>query len=298
VRRLNRMMVAAAAAVFGPVAWGQQDFSAVQIETIPVSEGIYMLVGAGGNLGLSVGEDGVFLIDDQYAPLSDKILTAIAELTDEDVHFVLNTHWHGDHTGGNENIGATGAIIVAHDNVRVRLNTEQFQSMLDRTTPAAASGALPVVTFSNEITFHWNGETIWAFHVDPAHTDGDTIVHFQNANVIHMGDTWFKDRYPFIDVDSGGSIDGIIAAGFQVLAIANADTKIIPGHGSLGDREDLEAYLEMLKIVREGVARLARQGMAEDEGVAAAPLAEFDADMEWAFINGERFTRTVYRSLR
>jgi len=297
VRRFKKNVMVAAVAVLGPTAWGQQDFSAVQIETIPVTDGIYMLVGAGGNLGLSVGDDGVFLVDDQYAPLSEKILAAIAGITDEDVEFVLNTHWHGDHTGGNENLGETGAIIFAHDNVRVRLNTEQFQEILDRRTPPSVPGALPVVTFSDELTFHWNDETIRAFHVEDAHTDGDSIVHFENANVVHMGDTFFHGRYPFIDVDSGGTIDGVITAGYAVLSFANSDTKIIPGHGPLADVEGLQANLEMLKTARDRVQALIDQGMSEAEVVEAAPMAEFDADFEWQFISAERFVRTVYRSL-
>ena len=278
-------------------AWAQQDFSAVQIETVPVADGVYMLVGAGGNIGLSVGEDGAFVIDDQYAPLSEKILAAIAALTDADVEFLVNTHYHGDHTGGNEAFGAAGALIIAHDNVRARMSTAQFREIFDQSLPARPAGALPVVTFSDEMTFHWNGDTIRALHVAPAHTDGDTILHFQNANVIHMGDTFFNGFYPFIDVGSGGDINGIIAAGYRALAIANEDTAIIPGHGPLSDAAGLAAWLEMLKMTRVNMQSLIDRGLSEDEAVAARPTAEFDGQYGGGFMNPENFNRLLYQSL-
>ncbi len=278
-------------------AWAQQDFSAVQIETVPVADGVYMLVGAGGNIGLSVGEDGAFVIDDQYAPLSEKILAAIAALTDADVEFLVNTHYHGDHTGGNEAFGAAGALIIAHDNVRARMSTAQFREIFDQSLPARPAGALPVVTFSDEMTFHWNGDTIRALHVAPAHTDGDTILHFQNANVIHMGDTFFNGFYPFIDVGSGGDINGIIAGGYRALAIANEDTAIIPGHGPLSDAAGLAAWLEMLKVTRVSMQSLIDRGLSEDEAVAARPTAEFDGQYGGGFMNPENFNRLLYQSL-
>ncbi|MDH3600750.1 MAG: MBL fold metallo-hydrolase, partial [Candidatus Tectomicrobia bacterium] len=167
----------------------QRDFSKVEIGTTQLADGLYMLTGAGGNIGVSVGQDGLFLIDDQFAPLSDKIMAALKKLSEGPIRFVLNTHWHGDHTGGNENMGHAGAVIVSHDNVRKRLSTEQFIKAFDRKVPPSPPGALPVVTFPESVTLHLNGETIHAFHVDPAHTDGDSVVHFRNANVIHAGDT-------------------------------------------------------------------------------------------------------------
>jgi len=190
----------------------EPDWDSIEIRTIQVAEGLYMLMGRGGNIGLSVGEDGAFLVDDQYAPLTDKILAAIAAVTSEPVKFVLNTHWHGDHTGGNENLGQAGAMIVAHDNVRRRMNPEQVRDLVGRSDQAPAD-ALPVVTFSDEITFHWNDERLHTFHVAHAHTDGDAIIWFANANAVHMGDTFFRGRYPFVDVESGGAIQGVIAAG-------------------------------------------------------------------------------------
>ena len=286
-------------------AWAQRDFSAaelatyaaVEIETIPVADGVYMLVGAGGNIGLSVGDDGAFVVDDQNAPQSDKIMAAIAAVTDADVEFLVNTHFHGDHTGGNEAFGATGAVIVAHENVRARMSTDQFREIFNQPIPASPAGALPIVTFSDEMTFHWNGDTIRAIHVAPAHTDGDTILYFQDANVIHMGDNFFNGLYPFIDVSSGGDINGIIAAGYRALAIANEDTDIIPGHGPLSDAAGLAVWLEMLKVTRVSMQSLIDKGLSEDEAVAARPTAEFDGQYGGGFMNPENFNRLLYQSL-
>jgi len=277
--------------------WAQQDFSAVEIETIQVSGNVYMLVGAGGNIGLSVGEDGAFVIDDQYAPLSDKIMAAIADLTDADVKFLVNTHYHGDHTGGNEAFGEAGALIFAHDNVRARMSTDQFRAIFDQSIPASPAGALPIVTFSDEMTFNWNGDAIRAIHVAPAHTDGDSILYFHDANVIHMGDTFFNGFYPFIDVGSGGDINGIIGAGYRALSIANEDTAIIPGHGPVSDAAGLAGWLDMLKITRGSMQSLIDGGMSEDEALAARPTAEFDEQYGGGFMKREHYTRLLYQSL-
>jgi glyoxylase-like metal-dependent hydrolase (beta-lactamase superfamily II) len=247
----------------------------VQITTQQLTDGVYMLMGQGGNIGLSVGEDGAFVIDDQFAPLTEKILAAIAEVTDQPVRFVFNTHWHGDHTGGNENLGEAGALIVAHENVRERMSVEQVLERIGRpvsTTPASPEGALPVVTFTADVSFHINDDELHAFHVEHAHTDGDAIVHFVGANVVHMGDTFFRDRFPFIDTASGGSIDGLIAAAGRALAVMDADTQIIPGHGPLSTREDLRAYRDALKTMRDAVAELMAQGMDLAEIQAARPI--------------------------
>lgn len=252
-----------------------QNFDAVQIRAQSLGGGIYMLMGQGGNIGLSVGEDGVFIIDDQFAPLTEKILAAIAEITSESVRFVFNTHWHGDHTGGNENLGRTGALIVAHKNVRVRLSMDQVLERIGRQpaeTPAVPSAAWPVVTFTEDVTFHLNDDELHAFHVENAHTDGDAIVHFKRANVVHMGDTFFRDRFPFIDTATGGSIDGMIAASGTALAVMDSETQVIPGHGSLSDREDLRRYRDALKTMRDAVADLMEQGRSLEQIVAARPI--------------------------
>lgn len=277
-----------------PVSAQQQvDWAAVDIERIEVAEGLYFLTGRGGNIGLSVGEDGPFIVDDQFAPLTDKIKAAVAAVTDGDVRFVLNTHWHGDHTGGNENFGEAGAMIVAHENVRRRMNPEEFREVMGRTQQAPPA-ALPVVTFTDGVTFYWNGEKIHVFHVEHAHTDGDAIVYYTDANAFHMGDVFFQGRYPFIDVQSGGSIGGIIHASDRVLGMANSETKIIPGHGVLSTPDDLRAYRDMLMTVRDRVRAMINDGRSEDEVVAARPTA--DLDPTWGQ-NSEGFVRAAYQSI-
>ena len=274
----------------------QTDFDAVEIRTVSLGGGVYMLMGSGGNIGLSVGEDGAFIVDDQFAPLTEKIKAAIAEVTAQPVEWVLNTHWHGDHTGGNENFGGEGALIVAHDNVYKRLNPADFADLVGR-SQQAPDAALPVVTFAETITFHWNGEDIHAFHVEHAHTDGDVIIHYRGSDVYHMGDTFFNGVYPFIDVDSGGNIDGLIATADLILRMSGADTQIIPGHGELATRDDLLAYREMLSTVRGRVAQLVRDGRTPAEAVAANPTADLDAAWGSSPQGTERFVTLVYRSL-
>ena len=268
--------------------FAQGNFDDVEIKTTKLTGGIYMLEGSGGNIGLSVGEDGAFLIDDQFPPLSDKILAAIKEVTDNPVEFVLNTHYHGDHTSGNYVFGNNGATIVAHDNVRVRLSQGD---------DAYPDYALPTLTFSETATFHRNGEEIYVFHPDNAHTDGDAIVHFRNSNVIHMGDVFFSGLFPYIDVDGGGTIDGYIDALEQSIKLADDNTKIIPGHGSLSSKEDMARTIAMLKDVRNRVQALIDSGLSEEEAVAADPLADLKDEWSWGFINEERMTRAAYKSL-
>jgi cyclase len=296
---IHALAPAAALALAAPAAaQQQQDFSAVEVKAEKVAEGLYMLTGRGGNIGLSVGKSGAFLIDDQYAPLSDKILAAVKAITPDPVRFVVNTHWHGDHTGGNENMGKAGAFLVAHENVRKRMSSKQFSATFQRTTPASPEGALPVVTFAEAVTFHWNGEEIRVYHVPPAHTDGDVVVHFVKADVIHMGDLFFAgSNYPFVDVSSGGRVDGVIGAADRVIGAASDKTRIIPGHGPLATKADLVGYRDTVKTLRDRIAKLKAEGKTRDAVIAAKPTADHDAKWGQGFIKPDVFTGLVFDSL-
>ncbi|HEX9189280.1 MAG TPA: MBL fold metallo-hydrolase [Vicinamibacteria bacterium] len=278
-------------------ALAQQDFSKVEVKAEKVADGLYMLTGAGGNMGLSVGKSGTYLIDDQYAPLTERILAAIRAITPDPVRFVVNTHWHGDHVGGNENMGRTGALLVAHENVRKRMSTEQFLAAFGRKVEPSPEAALPVVTFTDAVTFHWNGDEIRVHHVPPAHTDGDSIVHFVKADVVHTGDVFFNGGYPFIDTSSGGRIDGVIAAAERVLAGSSERTRIIPGHGPVATKADLQAYRDVLKTLRDRIAKLKAEGKTRDQVVAAKPTADHDAKWGGGFMKGDTFTGLAYDSL-
>lgn len=295
MRRL--LLLAACLTVCILPASAQQDMADVVIEAQPVAGNVYMLTGRGGNIGLSVGADGAFLIDDQYAPLTDKIQAAVAELTDAPIRFVVNTHWHGDHTGGNENLGEAGALIVAHENVRERMSTEQFNKLFNRTTPPSPEAALPVITFTDAMTFYWNDDALHVHHVGPAHTDGDAILFFEDANVLHTGDIYFNGLYPFIDASSGGDVAGVVAAVDRLLALGDEDTRVIPGHGPLSDKAGLRAYRAMLQTVHDRVQAMIDEGMTQDEVVAAKPTAEFDADWGGGFLPPDRWVALVYDAM-
>lgn len=281
-----------------PLAAQTPDFSQVQIESVPVTDGVWMLLGRGGNIGVSAGADGVFLIDDQFAPLTEKVKAAVAKLSDRPIRFLINTHWHGDHTGGNENLGKEGVVIVAHDNVYQRMSQENFSKVFNMTTPPAPKAALPVISFNDTVTFHLNGQDIRATHVRNAHTDGDSFLHFRQANVIHTGDLWFNGSYPFIDSESGGSMDGAIRAVEQMLEVADAQTKIIPGHGPLGDRQALAAYLEFLKDVRGRMQKLIDAGRTLEEIQALKPLADYDDALGGGFLKPDVFLGVLYHAVK
>ena len=278
-------------------ALAQQDFSKVEVQATKLTDTLWMLTGAGGNMGLAAGEDAVFLIDDQYAPLTDKITAAIAKITPKPVSFVLNTHWHGDHTGGNENLGKQGVIVFAHENVRKRMSTEQFIEFLGSKVPPSPRVALPVVTFAQAVSFHLNGEEIRAFHVPHAHTDGDVMVHFPASDVIHMGDVYWSGMYPFIDTSSGGTITGTIAACDRALAIATDRTRIIPGHGPLSNRAELQAYRDMLATIASRIKKLLAEGRKVEEIVDADVSADFDERWGQRFIKGKKFVQMVATNL-
>lgn len=280
--------------LFGNFANAQR-FDKVEIETVNVSDHVYMLLGAGGNIGVSIGDDGVFVIDDQFAPLTEKIHTAIKALSDKDIKILVNTHHHGDHTGGNENMQKLGATIIAHDNVRQRLETTP-----KRDGSSEAKAALPIITFNDEMSLYINGEKIGIFHVEHAHTDGDALLYFTESNVLHTGDTYFNGRYPYIDLDSGGSVDGYINAVKLGLQLIDDDTKVIPGHGSLSNKEDYQSFLKMLEDLKSKISEAIKAGKTEEEVAKDETLTKTYDDLEYGsgFINSEKMRRTFYLSLK
>jgi cyclase len=255
-----------------------------------------MLEGEGGNIGVSAGEDGVFLIDDQFAPLTTRILAAVKAISDKPVRLLLNTHWHFDHVGGNENLGRSGVVIIAQDNVRKRMSAKTAIDFFKSSYGPAGAAALPVITFSETVTFHLNGDDATALHLANAHTDGDSIIHFRNANVIHMGDTYFNGLYPFIDVGTNGSVKGVIAAADRVLGMADDNTKIIPGHGPLSNKRELKAYRDMLAAVYPKIERMVKAKKPLAQVIAAKPTKDYDAAWGNGFLKPEQFVEIVYAS--
>jgi glyoxylase-like metal-dependent hydrolase (beta-lactamase superfamily II) len=272
----------------------------ISFEATELAPGLYMLEGvggfAGGNLGLSIGDDGVVLIDDGLPPLTDELLEAIGELTDDPIEFLVNTHVHGDHIGGNEALAQAGATIVAHDNLRSRLVADGM--MMPGGPVPAPKDALPTVTFSDSVTFHLNGRDAFVFHVEKAHTDGDAVIHFRDDNVIHAGDVMFNGLFPFIDMDSGGTVDGFIAAQKRILEAVDEKTKIIPGHGPVAGKKELAAAIAMLEDANARVRALVEAGKSDEEILAANPLADYHDGWSWSFITTERMTQTLIRAAR
>lgn len=296
--RIKGVLVVVATLSVLAVQADAQEEQQVTITVEQVGTGTYALFGRGGNIGISAGEDGIFLVDDQFAPLTPAILEAIKRVDPGPVRFVINTHFHGDHTGGNENLGKQGALIVAHDKVRERMSVEQFNEAFNRTTPPSPKDALPVVTFGNTVGFHLNGDEIRGIHVPGAHTDGDTVIYFRKANVIHAGDLYFNERYPFIDLSAGGSVFGMIDAANLMLQLADEETAIIPGHGPVANAEELRAYRDMLVTIRDRIAALIEEGKSLEEVVVAKPTEEYDEVWGNNFIKPEQMVGFVYDSLK
>jgi len=269
----------------------------VELTAQRVAEHVHVLIGGGGNVGVSAGADGIFIIDDKLEPLTPQLLEAVGRIAGGPVRFVINTHWHFDHVGGNATLGEGGAVIVAHENVRARMSAPQFIAALGNTVPAAAAVALPVVTFAESVVLHVNGDDVRVYHVPAAHTDGDAVVHFRRADVIHTGDLYVNGSYPFVDTSSGGSLDGLIAAVERVLADCDEQTVIIPGHGPVSNPTELATYRGLLVTVRERIGKLIAEGKSREEVVALKPLADFDASWGGGFIGPERFLGIIYDDL-
>jgi cyclase len=266
----------------------------VVIKTTKITDHIYMLEGQGGNIGISVGNDGVFMIDSQYAPLTLKILEAIKAISDKQIKFLVNTHHHGDHTGGNANIGILGTTIIAHDNVYKRLNDASADKL------SATKESLPIITFNDKLSIYLNGEQVFIFHVDNAHTDGDALLYFTESNILHTGDTFFSGLYPYIDLNSGGTVNGYIDAVKQALILIDEHTKIIPGHGKLSNKKEYQFFLSMLENLKETVSAEIAAGKTEDEVVSNKNITKIYDDLgySWSFINSEKIRRTFYLSLK
>ena len=273
----------------------QTDFSKVVIKATKISGNVYMLEGSGGNIGVSVGPDGILIVDDQFAPLADKIRAALKQLGEGKLRFILNTHWHGDHTGGNVVFGPE-APIIAHDNVRKRLATEQKSEFFKRTTPASPKEALPVITFDQSLSVYFNGEEIRAIHFPHGHTDGDSVIFFTNSNVVHLGDDFFAGRFPFVDLESGGSVEGLIKNIGELITKIPATAKLIPGHGPISTLDDLKSYHRMLvqttEIVRQKIAAGKTLDQIKSEGLP-------DEWKPWGtgFIKTDLWVETIYKSL-
>lgn len=274
----------------------QRNFDEVEIQAEQVSEQIYVLFGAGGNIGLAIGDDAAYMIDDQYAPLTEKILAAVREITDKPLKFLVNTHWHGDHTGGNENFGKAGTILIAHEAVRRRLASPSERN--GNVRPAAPLPALPEITFKDALTLHLDGDrTMHVMHVNDSHTDGDSYIYFPEDNVIHMGDNFSNGGFPFIDLNSGGDINGLVKNLNMALFIVDEETRIIPGHGPVADRETLKAYRDMVEALRSRVKRAMDGGKTLEETLKMGLSREWDGQFGSGFINSEGIVTAIYRSL-
>lgn len=269
-----------------PSAWAQQDFDAVEVTVHDVVGNVKYLEGSGGNIGLLAGDDGVIMIDDQYAPLTEKIVAAIRTVSDEPIRFVINTHLHPDHTGGNENFGKMGAVIVGHDNVRTQMEISEYDE------------APPFVTFSEDMTFNMNGERVYVFKIPNAHTNGDSYIKFENANVIHTGDVFRTTGYPYIDMNNGGSFLGTIRAHDLLIDLADVNTKILPGHGNVTDVNEVRETRDMLLTIRDRVQGAINDGMTLEQTVAVGLTADFDAQYGGSsFATPQRLIAAAYADL-
>ena len=279
--------------VAAPIQAPSQEFDQVEIRVEQVSNSIYMLIGSGGNIAVCVGKDGTFIVDDQFAPLTEKILAAIASFSDGPVDFVINSHWHHDHTDGNENFGGAGEVIVSHENSHRRMETDQLIELFQVRQEAYSRDGLPKITFDDSVRFHLNGETIDVLYLGRAHTDGDAIVYFRESNVVHTGDIFVRYGLPFIDQPNGGSINGMISVLNRIAGLTDEDTVFIPGHGQQSDRGDLLEFHNMLVKIRDRVQTQIQQGWSFEKIVASNPAAGYPDEA----VSSEAFVKLVFDSL-
>jgi glyoxylase-like metal-dependent hydrolase (beta-lactamase superfamily II) len=291
---VKKLLVPIVLLLFAISVTAQTDFSKVEIKVTKVAGNVYMLEGAGGNIGVSVGDDGILIVDDQFAPLADKIRAALKGIADKKLRFILNTHWHGDHTGGNVAFGPE-APVIAHDNVRKRMAVEQKSEVFKRTTPASPKEALPVITFNQNLTVHFNGEEIRAIHFPQGHTDGDSVIFFAGSNVVHLGDDFFAGRFPFVDLESGGSVEGLMKNIGEIITKIPAGAKLIPGHGPLSGIEDLMNYHNMLVTTSDIVRAKIKAGKTLEQ-IKSEGLPDTWKSWGTGFIKTDVWLETIYRS--
>nr|PZN50557.1 MAG: MBL fold metallo-hydrolase [Bacteroidota bacterium] len=295
-KRMKKLVLSIILVVLGTTVMAQQNFDNVSIEAEKIDDSVYMLKGAGGNIGLLTGPDGIIMIDDQFAPLSEKIKDAIRKLDQGNVRFLINTHIHGDHSGGNENFKRDGVTIVAHDNVRVRMMVESVNEQTGQKGPARAPDAWPVITFTSDMKFHMNGQDVEVIHFPTGHTDGDVVIHFVQSNIYHAGDSFVRYGYPYIDLANGGSVRGFISNLERLASMLNDDSKVIPGHGELAKKEDVVLLYSQLKDIYDQVVAALKKG-TKKEDIANLPIAsKYDDILGAGFVKGKDFVLTVAES--